>query len=64
MLVEPNLNMSHELLVSKGTMNGVPVSYLIDSGASHNFFSTGLIARVGCTTLQGCHIEDGRESAC
>ena len=36
-LVEPNLNMEHELLVLKGTVNGVPVSCLIDSGASHNF---------------------------
>ena len=49
-LVEPNLNMEHELLVLKGTVNGVPVSCLIDSGACHNFFSNDLIARVGCTT--------------
>ena len=42
--------MEHELLVLKGTVNGIPVSCLIDSGASHNFFSTGLIAIVGCTT--------------
>ena len=49
-VVEPNLNMEHELLVLKGTVNGVPVSCLIDSGASHSFFSNDLIARVGCTT--------------
>ena len=69
MLVEPNLNMEHELLVLKGTVNGVPVSCLIDSGASHNFFSTGMIARVGCTT--SClsdslciNLADGRKTMC
>ena len=68
-LVGPNLNMEPELLVLKGTVNGVPVSCLIDSGASHNFFSTGMIARVGCTT--SClsdslciNLADGRKTMC
>ena len=61
--------MEHELLVLKGTVNGVPVSCLIDSGASHNFFSTGLIARVGCTTSYLCdslciNLADGTKTMC
>ena len=61
--------MEHELLVLKGTVNGVPVSCLIDSGASHNFFSTCMIARVGGTT--SClsdslciNLADGRKTMC
>ena len=69
MLVEPNLNMENGLLVLKETVNGVPVSCLIDSGASHNFFSTGMIARVGCMTscLSGSlciNLADGRKTMC
>ena len=50
-------------------MNGVPVSCLIDSGASHNFFLTGLIARVGCTTSYlfdslCINLADGRKTTC
>ena len=42
-------NNEHELLVLHGMVNGVHVSCLVDSGATHNF-SSDLIAKAGCTT--------------
>ena len=43
-------NDEHELLVLHGMVNGVHVSCLVNSGATHNFFSSDLIAKAGCTT--------------
>ena len=43
-------NNEHELLVLHGMVNGVQVSCLVDSGATHNFCSSDLIAKAGCTT--------------
>ena len=41
-------NNEHALLVLHGMVNGVHVSCLVDSGATHNFFSSDLIAKAGC----------------
>ena len=48
-------------------VNGVHVSCLVDSGATHNFFSSDLIAKAGCTTScesdgLGINLADGRKT--